>query len=165
MQTGDVGLSLQAQGLDLGDAYSLVERQPFDLQVVVSGDFLRCDQVKAGLGFTRVGDGGGADFEVALGRGQLFRHGCLLRLDEAQAFLRRQDIKVGLAGAHHQFLRGRFELGQGQVDLLHPLCEGGQVGRTIQWVAAIDRQTAGAERTTAHGIGLVVQIGLRQIAP
>ena len=165
MQTGDVGLGLQAQGLDLGGAHGLVECQPFDQQVVVGGDFLRCDQVKAGLGFTRVGDGGGADFEVALGRGQLFRHGCLLCLDEAQAFLRRQHVKVGLADAHHQFLLGRFELGLGQVDLLHALREADQVGRAIKWLAATDRQVQGAKRTTAHGVGLVVQIALGQIAP
>jgi len=71
--------------LHVVDAHELLERQAFDAQVVLGGDFLGHNQVKTGLGFTRIGDGAGAHFEVAFGRGQLFGHRLFLRLNHAHA--------------------------------------------------------------------------------
>ena len=93
----------QWHGLRVGHAP--VGRAPvFHAQVVFGCNFLRNHQVVAGLGFARVGHGGGAHLEVALGRGQLFRHCGFLGLHEGQRVLRGQHIKVGLAHAHQQVL-------------------------------------------------------------
>ena len=73
------------QGLDVGLANQLPQREHFDAQIVLCGDFLRKHEVKARLCLAGVGDGGGADLEVAFGRGQLFLDGDFLRLDELQA--------------------------------------------------------------------------------
>ena len=65
----------------------------------------------------RVGDGGGADLEIALGLRQLFGNGGLLRLDGGQGVLRGQHVEVGLCRAHDQVLRGLAELRLGLRDL------------------------------------------------
>jgi hypothetical protein len=62
-------------------------------------------QVEAGLRFARVGDGGGADLEIALGRGQLLGMAALLALG-GQRVLRGQHVEVGLGHAHDQVLLG-----------------------------------------------------------
>ena len=122
----------QGLGLGVNLAHQLIERKLLDPQIVFGRDFLRCPQVKAGLCLAGVGDGGGADFEVALGRRQLLAHGGFLGFDEGQAVHGRQDVKVSLADTHDQVLVGRSELCLGQIDLLHSLLVTRPVGRTVQ---------------------------------
>jgi hypothetical protein len=149
-----------------------VERQPLDAQVVVGGDLLRHHEVVAGLRLAGVGDGGGADLEVALGRRQLLAHGLLLRLHEGQRVLRRQHVEVGLADADDQVLRGGGQLRLRQVDLQPALLVGGPVGRPVQRLRGRDGGALGAEGTVGDGrvdvqrgpAGCRRQVGLRQDA-
>jgi hypothetical protein len=107
---------------------------------LLGGNFLRQHQVEAGLRLARVGDGGGADLEVALGGGQLLGHGGLLGLHEGQRVLRGQHIEIGLRGAHDQVLLGRVQLGLGDVDRQLGLLVGRRLaGRYSGWLA--DRVT------------------------
>src|SRR5438128_1727396 len=67
--------------------------------------------VVGGLGFVGVGDGLGADLEVALGRGQLLGGRGLLGARRFQRVLGRQHVEVGLGHARDQVLLGLGELG------------------------------------------------------
>jgi hypothetical protein len=80
-------------------------------EVVHGGDLLRDHQVVGGLGFMGVGNGLGADFEVALRRRQLLGHGFLLGAGRGQRVLGRQHVEVGLGHAGDQVLLGLGELG------------------------------------------------------
>ena len=135
---------LHGQGQRLGlaavHAHQLVQRQALDAQVVLCGDLLGHDQVVARLGFTGVGHGGRADFEVALGRGQLLGHGCLLRPHEGQRVLRGQHVEVGLAHAHQQILRGGIELGLRHIHPALALLIGDAVGRAEEWLRGLHAQ-------------------------
>ena len=64
-------------GAHAGAADQLVERDALGAQVVVGGDLLRGGEVEARLRLARVGDGRGADLEIALGRGELLGDGGL----------------------------------------------------------------------------------------
>ena len=101
---GTIDRRRQRLGLARRACRPAVERELLDAQVVLGRDFLRDHQVVAGLRLARVGDGGGADLEVALGRGQLLGHRGLLRLHEGQRVLRRQHVEVSLADADDQVL-------------------------------------------------------------
>ncbi|MNV36074.1 hypothetical protein D3C71_1275380 [compost metagenome] len=122
----------QRLGLGAGDAHQLVQCQAFHAQVVFGRDFLGHHQVVAGLGLARIGDGGGAHLEVALGGGQLLRHGGFLRLHEGQGVLRGQHVKVGLAHAHQQVLRGGVQLRLGHVNAALALLQRDAVGGAVQ---------------------------------
>ena len=90
----------------------------FIAQVVLGGDLLRQHQVEARLRLARVGDGGGADLEVALGRGQLLgRSPPCARASKAERVLRGQHVEVGLRHADDQVLAGGRQLVFGQVAL------------------------------------------------
>ena len=128
----------QRQGLGAGAAYQLVEGEFFHPQIVVGGDFLGHDQVVAGLGLTRIGDSGGANFKVALGCCQLFGYGGFLRLHKGQRVLRGQHIKVALADAHQQVLRDAIELRLRYVHAPQPLLQRDAVGRTVQRLGGVD---------------------------
>ena len=124
----------QGQGAGLGTclAGQLVKGQALDAQIVLGGNFLRGGQVEAGLRLPAVGDGGGAHFKIALGRGQLLAHRLFLGLDEGHVVLRGQHIKVSLGDPHNQVLLGRGQLGIGQVNLFEALGIGDLVGRAVQ---------------------------------
>jgi len=64
------GFAQYVEVFDVG-VDQLLQGTALDFEVVGGSQFLRHDQVVAGLGFVGVGDGGGADFEVALGLFQL----------------------------------------------------------------------------------------------
>ena len=140
-----VDRSEQGLGRHIALAHGVVQSQFLDAQVVVGGDFLGGDQVKAGLGFARIGDGGGAHFKVALGSSELLRHGRFLGFDKVQAFLRSQHVKVRLAQAHDQFLFGQIQLGLGQGHLLHALLIAGLVGWTVERLAGAEGQRTGTK--------------------
>ena len=57
----------QRFGLGVAFAHQLVQRNLLDAQVILCRQLLGGDQVKAGLRFTRVSDGRGAHFKIALG--------------------------------------------------------------------------------------------------
>jgi hypothetical protein len=65
----------------------------------------------AGLGFALVGDGGGADVEIALGEFQLLRR-AFWACTVVSAVLGGQHVEVGLADAHDQVLCGGIQLGR-----------------------------------------------------
>ena len=75
LQIVHVDRSQQGLGRHFALAHRVVQRQFLDAQLVVGGNFLCRDEVKSGLGFAGVGDGGGAHFKVAFGGSELFRHG------------------------------------------------------------------------------------------
>ena len=66
--------------------------------------FLRDHKVVRRLRFMRIGDGLGADFEVALGRRQLFGGRRLLRTGRFQVVLRAQHVEISLRHAGDQVL-------------------------------------------------------------
>ena len=137
----------------------MVERQFFHAQVVFGCNFLRNHQVVAGLGFARVGHGGGAHLEVALGRGQLFRHCGFLGLHEGQRVLRGQHIKVGLAHAHQQVLGGRVQLRLGHVHAALALFHGDAVGGAVQRLRCVHAQGLGVGGALHVGAG-AADVGL-----
>ena len=132
-------------------ADQLVERNFFHAQVVLGGNFLRQHQVVAGLGFTGVGDGGGANFKVALGRGQLLGHSRLLGFYKGQAVLRGQRVKVGLAGTHNQVLLGGVKQRARQVHLFFALVVSGPVARAVQRLRSADRAALRIEGAAESG--------------
>ena len=138
LQRGQLHRLGQGLGLQRAFAYQLLQRQAFDLQVVGCGNLLRIHQIMAGLGLAGVGDGGGANIEVALGKFQLFLHGALLGLHGGQRVLGGQHIKVALAHAHQQVLRGGVQLGAGQLHIALALAVGDGVGRAEQRLAGLD---------------------------
>jgi hypothetical protein len=113
-------------------------------------------QVEAGLRFARVGDGGGADLEIALGRGQLLGDTALLKRLGAQRVLRGQHVEIGLRHAHDQVLLGGFEVGLGHVQRPPGLLQRGAVAAVEQRVPALhaDRGIAVADAGTGDGVDL-----------
>ena len=95
----------------------LLQGAALDFQVIGGFQFLRPDEVVTGLGFVGVGDGGGADFEVALGLFQLLGDGGFLGGVQLYGVLGDEDVEVGLCGAQYDVLFGQFELGFGDGDL------------------------------------------------
>ena len=93
-----------------------------------------------GLRLALVGDGGGADLEVALGRGKLFRHSGLLCAHEGQRVACGQHVKVGLGDANQQILLGAFELRLGKVRAALALLKGDAVGRAVQGLRRLHTQ-------------------------
>ena len=130
----------QRQRLHPGRAHQLLQRQALDAQIVVGRDFLGDDQVVARLGFARIGDGGVADVEIALGKGALLGHRLLLRLHEAQRVFCAQHIEVGLAGAHDQVLLGGVALRQRDFKAALALGEGNAVGGPVQRLRSAQRR-------------------------
>jgi hypothetical protein len=100
--------------LRLGQRPAATDDRPhglaLDLDVVDGRDLLGHDQIVASLSVVRIGDGGGADLEVALGLCELFRRGDFLRPHCAQVVLRQQDIEVSLRHPQHEVLAGQREL-------------------------------------------------------
>jgi hypothetical protein len=97
-------------------ADDLLQRCALDFQIAQGRIFLRDCQVEARLRFMGVGNGGGADFEVLLGRFQLFGDRSLLGLHEADRVLRRQHVEIRLRHAQHQILLGLGKLRFAQSD-------------------------------------------------
>ena len=104
-------------GIDVGLAHQLVKRHLLDPQIILGADFLCHGQVVTGLCFSGVCDGGCADFKIALGKGQLFRHCFHLRLDKCQVVLAGKHIEIGLAQTNHQVLLSGLQLGIGNLEL------------------------------------------------
>ena len=98
-------------------AHDLFECARLDLHIVLAHQLLRHDQVVARLRIARVGDGGRAHDEVALGLLELARHRRLLRQRRAQVHARQQHVKVPLRHPRHEVLRGRRQLRLGLLDL------------------------------------------------
>jgi hypothetical protein len=92
----------QFAGIGVDD---LLQAAAFDFQGALGGQFLGDDEVVAGLGFVGVGDGGGADFEVAFGLFELLGDGGLLGGGELDAVLGDEDIEVGLGDAQDEIGR------------------------------------------------------------
>ena len=107
----------QSGELAHGLAHDLFQRPGFDFHFVLAHQFLGHHQVVARLGFARVGDGGRAHDEVALGLFELFGHRGLLRQDGGQVRARKQHVEVALRHPRHQVLGGRRQLGLGLLDL------------------------------------------------
>jgi len=78
----------------------LLQRALADFQVALRDNFLGTHQVVARLRFVRVGDGGGAHFEITLGLLQLLCNGGLLRPCKLYAILCYQHVEIGLRHAH-----------------------------------------------------------------
>jgi len=113
LRTADLQLVLQALegvGVLAGDGSQYLT---LDGQVIVGGNFLRHDQVIAGLRFMRVGNGCRPHLEIAFGRLQLFCGCRFLGARRRQGFLGQQHIEVGLGNAHDQVLAGLKKLGFG----------------------------------------------------
>ena len=72
----------QNPGGDVVFAYQLRQGAVFGLHGKFRCAFLRQSQVVGRLRFAAIGDGGGADFKVALGKSQLLRHGLFLATRE-----------------------------------------------------------------------------------
>ena len=123
---------LQALGLNVAAADQLIERDALVAQIVVGADFLRGGQIEAGLRFTGVGDGGGADFEIAFGRGQLFADGSLARARGGQGVLSGQHIEIGLGQTHDQVLLGGLKLVGRGFELQLCLIDAGAAGAVEQ---------------------------------
>ncbi|MNQ06806.1 hypothetical protein D3C85_195720 [compost metagenome] len=145
-------------------ADQLVEHHLLDLQVVLGGDLLGNHEVVAGLGLARVGDGGSADLEVALGRGQLLGHGHLLRAHQGQAVLAGEHVEVGLAHAHDEVLLGDGEHRLRHFGLALALLVGGPVGGAVQRLRGVDAHVLrgevarGAAAAAGAGQGVDVQV-------
>jgi hypothetical protein len=105
-QFGQGARNGQRLGVGIGLADQLVQCQFLDVQIVIGRDFLRDHKVIAGLRFARVGDGGRANLEIALGRRQLLGHRRFLGPHEGQAVLRAQHVEISLADANNQVLFG-----------------------------------------------------------
>ena len=128
----------QWRGLYAYAAHQLVQCHTFDLQVVLRSNFLCGDQIEAGLGFARIGDGGRADLEIALGHFQLGADGLLLRLGNLHAVLRGQHIEIGLRDTYDQVLCRSVKLGLGHVHAALSLFVSDLVGRTVQRLLGAD---------------------------
>ncbi len=129
---GSVAGRARGLGLLVGRAGQRVQRDLAHPQVVLGGNFLGQHQVKPGLRLAAVGDGGGADLEIAFGKGQLLVGGGFLGPHKQQAVLRGQHVKVGLADAHQQVLLGHLQLRLGRVHALQALAVQRHVGGPVQ---------------------------------
>ena len=88
----------------------MLQGAALDFKVVRGRQFLRHDQVVAGLRFVGIGDGGRADFEIALGLFELLGNRGFLRCRQLHAVLCNQDVEIGLRAAQDQILLGDFIL-------------------------------------------------------
>ena len=129
----------QRLGCHGGPAHQLVQRELLDAQVVFGSDLLGHHQIEAGLRFARVGHGGGADFEVALGRRELLGHGGFLGAHKGQRVGGGEHVEVGLCGAHDQVLLGQGERGLGHVHRQQGLVVGELVDGAVQRLAGRER--------------------------
>ena len=136
MHRGQLQGQLDWQRRTVGFTHELVQGQFFNLQVISPGDFLGYHQVKAGLSFPGVGDGGGADLKIALGRCQLFGDSGFLRQQIGQAVLGGQHIEVGGADFHDQVLLGGEQFLFFNVNLALALLEDDLVARAVQGLGA-----------------------------
>ena len=120
-----------------GPADQLGEEGAPHLEVVLERDLLRAGQVQARLRLLLVGDGRGADLEVAARRSELLADRLLLRPHHREAVLGGQHVEVGLRHAQDQVLAGLGELGLGdlhrQLGLAHHLAVGRPVHRHPSW--------------------------------
>ena len=110
-----------------------------DVERVLFGDFLRHGEVVAGLRLVGVRDGGGADLEIALGRGELLGNGGFLRADEGDVVLRLQHVEIGLGDTQDQLLLRQLELHFGDPGLVFRLFERDPVLLAEQRLNRIDR--------------------------
>jgi len=83
---------------------------PLQFQIVRRCQLLRQDQVISRLCFVSVGDGGGADLEIAFCLFQLLRDGRFLRGVQLHGVLRDQHIKIDLGTAQDEILLRTLEL-------------------------------------------------------
>src|SRR5437667_7433240 len=67
--------------------HDLLQSALLDFEIALSRDFLRGREVEARLSLVSIGDRRGADFEIALGLGELLGDRHLLPLDECEAVL------------------------------------------------------------------------------
>ena len=81
-----------------------------DLELVLAAISWATDEVVARLRLVRVGDGRGADLEVALRLRELLGDRDLLRAMKCEVVLRGEHVEVGLRHAHDQVLRRLAEL-------------------------------------------------------
>jgi hypothetical protein len=131
-------------------AHDLFERADLDFHVVLAHQLLRHDQVVARLRIARVGDGGRAHDEVALGLLELPGHRRLLRQDGAQVRAREQHVEVALRHPRNELLGGHRKLGLGLFDLHPRLLVGGVVLRPVQRLVDL------------HPVVVVVEVALRR---
>ena len=84
--------------------------------------------------FAGVGDGGGAYFKVALGRGQLLGDGGLARARRAQSVLRCQHVEIGLRHPHDQVLFGGLQISLRKAQAALGLVDGQPVAPVVKRV-------------------------------
>ena len=132
----------QRPGILAGDRR---QRPVLHLQVVKTRHLLRVGQVEAGLRVVGVGDGGGADHEVALGLGQLLGDRALLGADELQVGLRQQHVEVALRHPQHQVLCRSVELNLARQRLQLALLVDLAVDRPEQRLGQLHPEPARAE--------------------
>ena len=143
-------------------AHQLVKCDVLDLQIILRGDLLRRDQIKACLRFARIGDGGSTDLEIALGHFQLGVDGLLLRLGHLHIVLRSQYVEVGLRHAHDQVLRSAVDLGLRHIHAALALLIGDLVGRAVQRLLSAELQVL--HRVVDAGADLrQVDFGMRAV--
>ena len=99
-----------------GAANDALERQAFDVEVVLGREFLRCGEVETGLRLARVSDGGGADLEIALGRCELLGDRLFPGLYRSERVGGCQHIEIGLGNPNDQVLLDRQQLRSRQLD-------------------------------------------------
>mmetsp|Transcript_41247 Transcript_41247/g.96593 ORF Transcript_41247/g.96593 Transcript_41247/m.96593 type:complete len:257 (+) Transcript_41247:1466-2236(+) len=157
----------QSLGLDADPPDELVERDALDAQVVVGRQLLGHSQVVTRLGFTRVGDGGRADLEIALGRGQLLRDRGLVGPRGGQRILGGQHVEIGRGQAHDQVLLGDLQIGLGRRIAATGLVDGRRVGGVVDRILALQtrrqRRAVDAGRPRPAGrLGACLGAGDRQ---
>ena len=119
-----------------------------------------------------VGDGGGADLKVALGRCELLGDRGFLGIDEGDVVLRLQHIEIRLRHTLDQILLGHLELHLGDARLvlglfvLHPvlLAEDGLHGVDAEAIGIVFRVAAGQRRIDVVVAHIAVCTHLRQQA-
>jgi len=151
----------QALGLDGGAADDLVEEEPLHAQVIVGRQLLGHGLVVLGLRFTRVGDGGRAHLEVALGRCQLLGDGLLVGLRGGEHLARIEHIEVGLRQAHDQVLLGQQHQQLRGVQPALGAQDGEVVGAVEQGVLQRKPRLLGARVAAARGGVGRVRVGQR----
>ena len=153
----------QRLGLHALAADQLVQRQALDVEVVLGRQLLRHRQVKACLRLAGVGDGLRADFEVALGRGELLGNRLLGGAHRLQRVGRGQHVEIGLRQPHDQVLLGAHQLGVGDLDgalglgnrlVIGPVEQRRHGGHTGRGGGAESVQRAGVGRLTGGACGV-----------
>ena len=127
------------------------ERAQPDVERVLLGDLLRNRKIVTRLRLVGVGDGGGADFKVPLGRCQLLGDGVLLRIDESDVVFCLQHIKISLRDPQNQVLLGQLKL---EARYLHL-----NLGLLIHHLVLFAKQRLG--RADRQAIGVVVGVAAR----